>query len=225
MSASPMTVLCASGLAAEAKIARAAGFSVVVGAGDRERTERLVGGALRRANCLVSFGIAGALSPQLRAGDIIVSGEVFAADGSWRAEQPFRAGISALARDLAAYEGPVLGTATILASLAEKRRAWAETGALAVDLESDVVARAASAAGIPFIVVRTVADGPLRALPPAALIPLAADGTPRLGRVMASVLRRPRQLAALIGLARETRLALAALKMPAQALHGLLATA
>ena len=219
----PMRVLCTSGLAAEAKIARAAGFSVVVGAGDRERTAALVEGALRRANCLVSFGIAGALAPQMRAGDIIVSGEVVAPDGSWRAKQPFRDGIAALARDLGAYQGPVLGTATILASLAEKRHAWAETGALAVDLESDVVARAASDAAIPFIVVRTIADGPLRALPPAALIPLAADGTPRLGRVMASILRRPRQIANLIGLARETRRALQALEMPAQALYGLLA--
>lgn len=225
MSASAMTVLCTSGLAAEAKIARAAGFPVVVGAGDRERTASLVEGALQRTNCLVSFGIAGALSPQLRPGDIIVSGEVVAADGSWRAEPPFCDGITALARDLGAYEGPVLGTGTILASRAEKRRAWIETGALAVDLESDVVARAAAVAGIPFVVVRTIADGPLRALPPAALIPLAADGTPRLGRVMASVLRRPRQLANLIGLARETRRALLALEMPAQALRGLLAAA
>jgi adenosylhomocysteine nucleosidase len=220
-----MTVLCTSGLAAEAKIARAAGFSVVVGAGNRARTAALVAGALQRTNCLVSFGIAGALSPSLRSGDVIVTGEVIGAEGRWQAEPPFRDGISALARDIGAYQGPVLATAGILATLAEKRRAWAETSALAVDLESDVVARAAADAGIPFVVVRTIADGPLRALPPAALIPLAADGTPRLGRVMASVLRRPRQLANLIGLACETRRALLALEMPAQALHGLLAAA
>jgi len=36
------TVLCTSGLAIEAKIARAAGFSAVIRAGDRDRTAALV---------------------------------------------------------------------------------------------------------------------------------------------------------------------------------------
>jgi len=44
--------LCICGLAAEAKIARAAGFSVVIGAGNRSRTAALVESAVGRANCL-----------------------------------------------------------------------------------------------------------------------------------------------------------------------------
>lgn len=219
------TVLCTSGLASEAKIARAAGFSVVVGAGDRERTAALVENAVRNAKCLVSFGIAGALAPQLRAGDVVVTAEVIAADGRWRAPEPFCRRVADLARGIGAFEGQVLGARGILAAPAEKRRAWARTGALAVDLESDVVARIAGAAGIPFIVVRTIADSVWRELPPAALIPLAEDGTPQLARVLASVLRRPRQLGALFRIARETRTALSALVGPAGALHGLVATA
>ncbi len=66
---------------------------------------------------------------------------------------------------------------------------------------------------------------PRRELPPAALIPLADDGTPNLARVLACVLRRPRQVSALIGLARETRIALSALAGAAPALHGLAALA
>jgi hypothetical protein len=56
-------------------------------------------------------------------------------------------------------------------------------------------------------------------LPPAALIPLAEDGTPAFARVFQEVLRRPRQIAALFGLARETRQALIALAGPARALR------
>jgi len=219
------TVLCTSGLASEAKIARAAGFAAVVGAGDRGRTAALVESAVRRANCLVSFGIAGALAPRLHAGDVVISTEVVAAGQSWRAQEPFRRRVADLARGIGALEGPVLGASAILATTAEKSRAWSETGALAVDLESDVVARIATSAGIPFVVVRTIADSVYRELPPAALIPLSEDGTPKLARVLASVLRRPRQVAALIGLARETRTALSALAGPARALHGLVAAA
>ncbi|MGH7114388.1 MAG: hypothetical protein ACREE9_07820 [Stellaceae bacterium] len=219
------TVLCTSGLAAEAKIARAAGYSVVVGAGHRGRTAALVEDAVRRANCLVSFGIAGALAPDLRAGDVVISTEVVAGDRRWRAPEPFRGRVAELARGIDARDGPVLGAAAILATTAEKRRAWSETGALAVDLESDVVARIAASAGIPFVVIRTIADTALRELPPAALIPLAEDGTPQLAQVLGSVLRRPRQFAALVGLARETRTALSALAGPAHALYGLVAAA
>ena len=225
MPALPTTLLCTSGLAAEAKIARAAGLSVVIGAGHRDRTAALVEDAVRHASCLVSFGIAGALAPDLRAGNVVISTEVMAGEHSWRPEEPFRRRVADLAHRIGAVEGPVLGASAILATTAEKRRAWSETGALAVDLESDVVARIAASAGIPFVVVRTIADTVLRELPPAALIPLTEDGTPQLARVLGSVLRRPRQFAALVGLARETRTALSALVGPARALHGLLAAA
>ncbi|HVH77347.1 MAG TPA: hypothetical protein VM755_20715 [Stellaceae bacterium] len=214
-----LTVLCTSGLASEARIARKAGFSVVVGAGDRQRTAALVDSALEGASCLVSFGIAGALAPQLRPGDVVLSGEVIAPDGRWRSEEGLCRRLGALACEIGAVEGPVYGAPSILALPRQKERAWSETGALAVDLESDVVARAARQAGIPFLVLRSIADTVYRELPSAALLPLAADGTPEVLRVLADVIRRPRQIAALVGLAREARTALSALVRPARALH------
>ena len=217
------TVLCTSGLAAEAKVARAAGFPVVIGAGDRERTAALVESAARQASCLLSFGIAGALAPDLRPGDVVISAEVVSGSQRWQADELFQGGVAELARDIGAFRGPVLGASAVLATEAQKSRAWRETGALAVDLESDVVARIASQAGIPFLVARTIADTAYRELPPAALIPLSGAGTPNLARVLGSVLRRPGQIGPLIGLAWETRMALLALAGPARALRGLVA--
>ena len=215
------TVLCTSGLAAEAKIARAAGFPVLIGAGDRARTAALIGGAVNGANCLVSFGIAGGLAPNLRAGDVVISTEVVSDGVRWQADERFCARMANLASGIGALQGPVMGAPTILAGEAEKRRAWRETGAITVDLESDLVARIASQAGIPFLVARTVADTAYRELPRAALIPLSDAGTPNLARVIGSVIRRPHQIGTLIRLARETRRALAALAGPADALRGL----
>ena len=72
----------------------------------------------------------------------------------------------------------MLGARAILATEEDKSRAWRETGALAVDLESDVVARAAdrpaSRSWSPHD--RRPVD---RELPPAALIPLSEAGTPQ----------------------------------------------
>src|SRR5690348_3515298 len=97
-------VLCTSGLAVEAKIARAAGFQVIVGAGDPDRTTALVEAAARRAKCLISFGIAGGLAPHLRAGDVILSAEVIAEDRRWRADDSFHSQVSDLARRIGALE-------------------------------------------------------------------------------------------------------------------------
>jgi adenosylhomocysteine nucleosidase len=216
--------LCVCGLAAEAKIARRAGFAVVVGAGDYARTVALVEAAVPRATCLVSFGIAGALSPDLRPGDIILSDEVIEDDRRWVSDEALRPRIAALARQIGAIEGPVLGARRIVATEAAKSRAWRETGALAVDMESGVVARAAAAVGIPFLVLRAVADPAGRVLPPAALVPLGPDGRPAILRIVASVLRQPSQLKGLLGLALEARRALAALVKPAGSLYDLLAT-
>jgi adenosylhomocysteine nucleosidase len=219
------TVLCTTGLEAEAKIARRAGLRAVVGAGDHRRTVKVVEEAASAAECLVSFGIAGALKPGLRAGDIILSTDVVDEDRRWLTSDSIRPRIAALAEEIGALDGPVLGAQLPVATKRDKRAAWKATGAVAVDLESVVVARAAAALGIPFVVLRAIADPAVRELPPAALVPLADDGTPALGQVIASVLTRPRQLPTLLTVAREARQALQALVGPAHALNRVLAGA
>ena len=160
------TVLCTSGLAVEAKIARAAGFSVVIGAGDRDRTAALVATAAAQTDCLVSFGIAGGLAPELKVGTVIVSGEVVSEHFGWAIAPTYRQQLTKFAHSIGAVEGPVFGATSILATKAEKSRVWATTRSLAVDLESEIVARIASALGLPFIVLRTIADTAHRDLPP-----------------------------------------------------------
>jgi uridine phosphorylase len=219
------TVLCTSGLMVEAKIAQAAGFSVVIGAGDRDRTEALVVTAAAHTNCLVSFGIAGGLAPELKAGTVVVSGEVVSERHRWAIEPSARRQVSQFARSIGAVEGLILGASSILATQIEKKRAWAATRALAVDLESEIVARTATALGIPFIVLRSIADTARRDLPPASLVPLTANGNPDVVKVFSAVLRRPFQVGGMIGLARETAIALSALIRPARALRSLVATA
>jgi len=217
-----MPALCVCGLAAEAGIARVAGFDAVAGGGDPARTRARIAAALPRPKSLISFGIAGGLDPDLPVGGVILSGEVIADDGHWRADGALDRHIAWLAREIGAITGPVLGAGRIIATADDKARARAETGALAVDLESAIVARAAVAAGIPFLVLRAVADPASRRLPAAALAPLRSDGKPSVSRVLASVLGRPRQLPELFTVARETRAALAALLGAARVLRGLL---
>jgi hypothetical protein len=181
--------------------------------------------AAAHTNCLVSFGIAGGLAPELKAGTVVVSSEVVSEKYRWAIEPSIRRQVSQFARSIGAVEGLILGANSILATQIEKKRAWAATRALAVDLESEIVARTATALGIPFIVLRSIADTARRDLPPASLVPLTANGNPDVLKVFSAVLRRPFQVGGMIGLARETAIALSALIRPARALRSFVSTA
>jgi len=203
-------VLAVTGLRAEAAIAAQAGFIPVCAGGVPERTEALLARFLEDgASAIVSFGIAGGLSPALRPGTLLLPGHVLSESGRHEASSPWRqslldAGIG-IGASLYGAEKPAV-------SAVEKAALHAATGAVAVDLESHIVARAAAEAGLPFLVVRAIADPAECDLPEAALIPLRPDGTPDLPRIIAATLRQPRQIPALIRLGGHTSRALAALR-------------
>src|SRR6202041_1415417 len=99
----------------------------------------------------------------------------------------------------------------IAATVAQKSALYRATQIGAVDLESGAVARAARAHGLPFAVLRAIADPATRTLPPAALVKLKPSGAIDLPRILRSVLANPAQIPALIGLARDAGKARAAL--------------
>jgi adenosylhomocysteine nucleosidase len=148
-------------------------------------------------SALVSFGLAGGLDPALRPGAVVVPRQVVE-DGLVYAADP------GLAARFGGFSGDVLlAGRAIVAAAADKAALFAATGAALVDLESGAVARVAQAAGLPFVAVRAVCDPAERTLPPAALLPLRADGGVGLPGVIASAIARPWQIPGLIGLGRD----------------------
>jgi adenosylhomocysteine nucleosidase len=210
-----------TGLAAEAEIARQAGLVAAAGAGTPEGTERAIRSLIEQGvPGIVSFGIAGGLAPNLASGTLIapaavrgLDDEAHWVDVEWHA----RLTRAAHAAGIPLVVGGILGADTIAASTAEKARLHAATHAIAVDLESHRVARAAERARLPFLVLRVIADAAGHGLPPAALVPLTKSGHPSV-RVLGSIIARPGQIPALLTLARETRGALEALRRAAVAL-------
>jgi adenosylhomocysteine nucleosidase len=217
-----MALAAITGLAAEARIARRIGWRAAASGGDAERTRRALAQLVAEGvSALVSFGICGGLDPALGSGALIlaeaVAGEYGRRHGT---DMALRAALAAaLTRaGIGALAGDVLGAERAADTPARKAALHHQSGALAVDLESHLVAEAAAAAGLPFAVLRAVADPAGRALPPAALIGLDTAGRPAPGRILLSLVQQPGQLPALLRLARDTRLALAALDRAAEAL-------
>jgi adenosylhomocysteine nucleosidase len=204
------------GLAAEARlIERAAAgtlHATVVrtgadGARAREGAERL---ARSGVAALLSFGLAGGLDPALRPGDLILAEGVVLPDGRVIAADPrWRSVLHGAAPH--ALGGTVAGSDRALSDAADKARLHAATGARAVDMESHALALAAERHGLPFVVIRAVADPAEHGLPAIARVPLRADGTVRLSATLPALLARPGEWPRVARLAGETRAALASL--------------
>ncbi len=196
------------GLAAEARLASPLGGIVAAGGGTAGGAEAAVRGLVARGvTRLVSFGLAGGLDPSLPPGALLVP-RVVLVDGQGPCEAD-----EALCDWLGgATQGALLAGDWVVATAAAKRALRERTGAVAVDLESGAVARAATRQGIGFAVLRAVCDPAGRDLPPAALAALDRAGGVGALRVLLSVLGRPAQVPALLRLARDAAAAQRALR-------------
>jgi hopanoid-associated phosphorylase len=205
-----MTLGVVTGMRAEAALVRRH-TRLVVSTGGRLLVADTKAGELleRGATALVSFGIAGGLAPDLAPGTLVIGSAVVVRHGTVATDAAWSARLAAALPE--ARTGLVLGGDRILGDARRKAALFARTGALAVDLESGGVARAATTAGVPFVVLRAIADPAARDVPPAALIGLNAEGGIALGAVLASLWRDRAQLPRLLQVARDARVARAAL--------------
>lgn len=199
-----------TGLAAEARIAAGPGIRTLAGGGHAKRLEANLKVAVAQGGrSILSFGIAGGLAPKLRPGTWLIARSVIdgtsriATDADWSAR---------LAKLIPGAEiVDVMGVDTPIGNPAQKRATHETTGAGIADMESHIAARVAVAHQLPFAVCRVVADPAERSLPPAALVGMRIDGSIDAAAVLYSLLRKPRQLPALLRLARDTQKAFRAL--------------
>ena len=134
-----------------------------------------------RPDAVVVAGVAGGVHPSLRPGDVVVASEVRGP----RKRVVLRAGAPLVAElrrfGLRVRSGPMLSRETLIGG-PDEREQIADTGVLAVDMESADIAAAFADQGIPVAVVRVIVD--------TANVPLVRPSTLYAGAKALSVLRR-----------------------------------
>ncbi len=189
---------------------------VVCAGANAERAESLSRSLIEQGcGALLSFGVAGALSPHLKVGDVVVASHVCDADGvtlagaeNWRHRVcdglPKTPGL--------VHQGILFGSDRAITSAQAKREIYETGGALCVDMETHRMARVSAATSTPFLAIRIISDDAGRILPSAALGVIGADGRPKPGLILRRLLQHPGQIPDLIALSRDMETAVGQLR-------------
>jgi adenosylhomocysteine nucleosidase len=190
---------------------------------------------------LVSFGVSGGLHPALKTGDLVLADLVLARNPEHSStaakRQNDKPGLHELSQTQALpvsfradaglidyiaekfqentihfYRGPILCSTKPISTAASKLAAYRLTGALAVDMESRAVCEVAAEAGLPFFCLRAICDTADQTVPDALPATVDEHGNPRIGYLLACLVRHPWLLRDMIRMASRFHQALIALE-------------
>ncbi len=211
-------------------------WQVAAGGMGCERAARTALGLVRRgARALLCWGVAGALDPSLRCGDVVLASEVICeaplalhlpgwpptalpAHARLHTCDPWRGELEAALRSAGPIvRGTILTRPTLACEATLKARLFRESAALAVDMESAAVGVVANLYDLPFMVLRVIADSATESLPPALRTMVAAQSLGPLGWITwLPALCVPTQWPGLLRLGRRYRRAREVLRRCAQ---------
>ena len=125
-----------------------------------------------KPDLVIGTGFAGALQEGIRAGDLVL--DTARSDSKWSDL------ISEIAhkKRIRCHAGAFFSSPKILAKADEKRKTGAETGAIAIDMESHSIFEALNPRKIPFLSIRAVSDEIHQDLPLSAM---SIDSTGKIG--------------------------------------------
>lgn len=156
-----------------------------------------------RAERLISWGCAGALSPDLGPGNLVLPEQILTEESeildirsSWLTEM----------RQLLDSLNPIPNSSLaaskeLIASREQKTALHRITGASALDMESAAIAKVARSHHIDFLAVRAIADPAGMSLPNAVAHALNQDGEVEIAKLLTYLLKHPIELPGLIRLA------------------------
>lgn len=175
-----------------------------------QRAGEAARGLLRNgATALLSWGSAGGLVSGLVPGSLVLPDNVIGADLSRYSTDAVwhRRLLDRLKDSFDLHQGSLAESGIPLENSLEKKILFERTGAIAVDMESVAVAKAAQEGGVPFMAIRAVADTANTTLPQTALRAIDAFGELNLLAFLTGFVSHPAELFDTIRLGRKFRAA------------------
>jgi hopanoid-associated phosphorylase len=207
-------ILVVTGMKREAACARGEGVATLCSGADAAKLRAALETLGETPfSAVISFGLAGGLDYDLRAGDVVVADAALAGGGRHethpRLSHLLREGLTTVVGK--AVSGAVLGVDQPAMNPDAKRALRDSSQAIAVDMESHVAAEFAHSRKVPFAIVRAISDPAARTLPPLAAKAVTPDGDVDLGLVAREIMRDPKQIGGLVLAGMESRAAFASL--------------
>lgn len=158
-----------------------------------------------RPSVVISAGFSGALDPGLKVGDVVLADAVIEEDGT-RHAVTWPPGPLEGAWDPPLHRGGVFTSSRLIGDPAEKKAVGEQRQAIAVEMESAMIARACAARSVPFGCVRVISDDAHTPLS-VELAEVAFEGRVGPLKLAGAICRRPRLIPELWRLGKDTRLA------------------
>jgi hopanoid-associated phosphorylase len=213
-------IITVVGLAFEARVAAriapGAGMQVICNGTNQTLATSLAEAIAKGCDGLISFGVAGGLSPQLKPGTCVVGSTILSGPARFPTDADWSGKLLRCAPD--AVYGVIAGVSAPMAQPSAKHALHIRTGAIAVDMESHIVASVGAAHGLPVAAIRTIADPAQRILPQAVLVAVRPNGTTDVTAMLRWMTRRPRDLPGLLRIALDASAARRTLLRDGQAL-------
>ena len=165
-------------------------------------------------NALISWGVAGALDPEINSGDLVIANSIISKDKTVQTASEWNKKLSSFFSNSEqnVLNADISSGNEICASIEDKKNLFTNTGAVAVDMESAAIAEIASSNHLDFIVIRSVADKADTAIPEAVLKHTDNLGNPEIFKFISSCISKPKQINEIMILAKSYKKALKTLR-------------
>jgi adenosylhomocysteine nucleosidase len=168
----------------------------ITGGGDKKESaeQGIDGGLNENFTAIILAGLAGALDPTLKIGDIVIDATAAGPITDWP--------------KLAGRYGKIHSSQSLISTSRAKAELFASTGALAVDMESAIVQRYAQSAGLPLLMIRAISDTADQEVPLEVMSCIDELGNPRAAALAGKLARHPSLIPKLMRLGQQSRIAL-----------------
>jgi adenosylhomocysteine nucleosidase len=151
---------------------------------------------------VISAGLCGGLDPRLKAAHLVIPSAVLGPSGARQDVDTAASRAAAASAGATACTGLLITARAVMTTPEAKASLFAQTGAVAVDMESAFIMARAAASGCPALVIRAISDSAEESVPTALIRLLDRDGGLRLRHAVTLTLSRPAALPRALALRR-----------------------